>query len=128
MSLSININDTKSGQFMIIIGAANGKVLMWSEEYRSKQTAVNSAKVLQEKAWCAPVYDKTEGEKPSGYRFEIDKTTHDQFMTRFTAANSEIMVWSESYTEKRGAKHCAGLVRDGIQSAVFYDNTSSAAA
>ena len=84
--------------------------------------------MLQEHAFCAPVYDLTVGETPSGYRFEIDDTRNDQYMTRFVARNGEIIVWSETYTAKHNAKACAENVRTNIRSATIVDETQSRAA
>lgn len=128
MSLKIVISDTKSGQFMVTVKARNGETLVWSEEYTTKQSAKHAISVLQEHAWCAPVFDLTKGEKPSGYRFEIDRTKNDQFMTRFTAKNEEIIVWSETYTAKHNAEACAENVRRNIRSASVVDDTKSKAA
>ncbi len=124
----IVISNTKSGQYMVTVKAGNGEVLMWSEEYTTKQNAKHAIEVLQDKAWCAPVYDLTVGEEPSGYRFEIDDTSDRQFMTRFRASNGEIIVWSERYTAKQNAKACADNVRNNIRSAEVVDETISEAA
>ena len=101
--MTIVISKTKSDQFMVTIKAGNGEILMWSEEYASKQGAENALDVLRDRAFCASVFDLTKDENPSGYRFEIDNTANDQFMTRFRASNGEIMIWSETYTAKHNA-------------------------
>jgi len=124
----IVISNTKSGQFMVIVKAGNGETLMWSEEYTTKQSAKHAIGVLQDKAFCAPVFDLTVGDAPSGYRFEIDGTSDGQFMTRFRAPNGEIIVWSERYTAKHNAQACAENVRTNIRSAEVVDLTTSRAA
>ncbi len=128
MSVKVVLSETKSGQHMVTVKAGNGEVLMWSEEYASKQGAQKAIETLQDKAFCAPVYDLIVGEKPSGDRFEIDDTKNDQFMTRFRASNGEIMIWSETYTAKHNAKACAENVRNNIRSAEIVDETAPKAA
>ena len=124
----IVISNTKSDQFMITVKAGNGEVLMWSEEYTTKQSALEAVALLQDKAWCAAVYDLTIGEVANGYRFEIDDTADDQYMTRFRASNGQIIVWSERYTAKHNAKACAENVKNNIRSADVVDTTKSKAA
>ena len=126
--MKVVVKDTKSGQFMVSVKAGNGEVLMWSEEYTTNQSAFDAVDLLQDKAWCAPVYDLTKGEKPSGYRFEIDDTADDQFMTRFKSSNGQIIIWSERYTAKHNAEACAENVRTNIRSADVVDSTQSKAA
>jgi len=113
---------------MVSVKAGNGEVLMWSEEYTTKQSAFDAVELLQDKAWCAPVYDLAVDEEPNGYRFEIDDTADDQFMTRFKSSNGQIIVWSERYTAKHNAKACAENVRTNIRSANVVDETKSKAA
>ena len=124
----IVVSNTKSDQFMITVKAGNGEVLMWSEEYTTKQSALEAVALLQDKAWCATVYDLTVGEVATGYRFEIDDTADDQYMTRFRASNGQIIVWSERYTAKHNAKACAENVKNNIRSADVVDTTKSKAA
>lgn len=123
--MKIVVKDTNSGQFMVTVKAGNGEVLVWSEEYTTKQSAFDAVEILQDKAWCAPVYDLTIGEDPSDYRFEIDDTTDGQFTTRFRASNGKIIVWSERYTAKHNAKACAKNVCTNIRSAEVVDKTKS---
>ena len=126
--MTIVISKTKSDQFMVTIKAGNGEILMWSEEYASKQGAENALDVLRDRAFCASVFDLTKDENPSGYRFEIDNTANDQFMTRFRASNGEIMIWSETYTAKHNAIACADNVRNNIRGAELDDQTKPKAA
>ena len=128
MSVKVVLSKTKSDQHMVTVKASNGEILMWSEEYASKQGAQKAIETLQDKAFCATVYDLTAGEEPSGDRFEIDDTKNDQFMTRFRASNGEIMIWSETYTAKHNAKACAENVRNNIRSAEIVDETAPKAA
>jgi uncharacterized protein YegP (UPF0339 family) len=126
--MKIVINGTKSGQYMVKVKAGNGEILVISEEYTTKQSAKHAVDVLQEHAWCAPVYDLTKDETPSGYHFEIDNAKGGQFMTRFRAKNGEIIVWSERYTAKHNAEACAENIRQNIRSADVVDETRSKAA
>lgn len=124
----IVITITKSGQFMFLVKASNGQVLVWSEEYKAKQSVNHAIEVMREKAWCAPVFDLTKNESPSGYRFEIDSTKDGQFMTRFRASNGEIITWSERYVAKADAQACADNVRQNIRTASIIDETTANAA
>lgn len=125
--LKLIVSKEKSGH-MVTVKAGNGEVLMWSEKYASKQGAFDAVAVLQDKAFCAPVFDLTTDEEPNGYRFEIDDTKNDQFMARFRASNDEIMIWSETYTAKHNAKACADNIRNNIRDAEVIDATKSEAA
>ncbi len=121
MTIKAEINETKSGQHMVLLKAANHEIIMWSEEYTTLASAERALNRLREIAFCAPVYDLTDPYCgiPAGNRFEIDRTSHGQFMGRFRASNREIMVWSESYVRKQGAEHAVSLVRNGIKDAAY---------
>ncbi|WP_297106011.1 DUF1508 domain-containing protein [uncultured Devosia sp.] len=47
----------------------------------------------------------SKGEEGSGYRFEIKKSSDDQFFVNFVASNGETMVRTERYTAKASAQN-----------------------
>jgi uncharacterized protein YegP (UPF0339 family) len=50
---------TKSGQFRAHIKDQNHKLIFWTEEYVSKQSAVHACQLVQAGARNAPIYDRT---------------------------------------------------------------------
>lgn len=121
--MQITLSNSNDEQFYVSIIASNNETLMWSETYTQKHSAKDSIKSLQKNAWCAPVIDLTNGEEPSGYRFEIDDSTNGQYIARFRASNNEIMISSETYTAKHNAINVAESISNGIQNAKVVDNT-----
>ena len=56
------------------------------------------------------------------HTFEIAKTKNDSFLIRFKY-NSEIMVWSESYTARASAQNCIDSLKKNAPSAAVVDLT-----
>lgn len=61
------------------------------------------------------------------YRFEIHKSTNNQFYFRFRAPNNEVIVVSETYTTKQSCQHAIGLLKTQAANAPVYDYAAAAA-
>lgn len=106
----------------------NSEIMVWSENYKTKASAFNCISSIKENAQSSSIIDLTIGESGSGYRWEIVKASNGQYFTRFKASNGEIMVVSETYTQKHNAKNCAGSVSGNASNAAIVDETVSRAA
>ncbi|MCW5721239.1 MAG: DUF1508 domain-containing protein [Devosia sp.] len=83
----------------------NGEKIFWSENYKQKASAKNSIESLKKNAPEAITVDVSKDETGSGYRFEIKKSTDDQFYVTFVAANGETMARTERYKQKASAQN-----------------------
>lgn len=110
MPHKFQINAAKNGQFMVRF-AYNAEALVWSENYKAKDSAQNCIDSIRKNAPAAPVVDLTKGEKGTGYRFEIAASKDGQTFVRFVAANGETMVRSETYKSKSSSKNCINSVK-----------------
>ncbi|WIY54555.1 DUF1508 domain-containing protein [Devosia sp. YIM 151766] len=62
-------------------------------------------------------------ETGSGYRFEIKKSTDDQFYVTFVAPNGEIMVRTERYKQKASAQNAIDSLKNNGPQADSSDQT-----
>lgn len=106
----------------------NSEIMVWSENFTTKVAAENNVASIKSNAPNADVVDLSIGERGTGYRWEIVKSSDGQFFTRFKASNGETMVRSERYTQKHNAKSCAVSVSKNAASAAVEDQTASKAA
>ncbi len=83
----------------------NAEIVFWSESYKGKSSAENCIDSLKKNAPGAPTADLTNGEKETGYRFEIDEAKNGETYVRFVASNGETMVRTETYSSKAGSKN-----------------------
>jgi len=110
MAHKFQINTGKNGQFTVRF-AYNSEALVWSETYKSKDSAQNCIDSIKKNAPGAAVVDLTKGETGTGYRFEIAASKDGQTFVRFVAANNETMVRSETYKSKSSSKNCINSVK-----------------
>jgi uncharacterized protein len=121
---AFKIQSAAAGQFRVQF-LYNSEILVWSENYTTKQAAIDAIASIKANAPSARIVDLTIGESGTDYRFEIDHHLFNQFMVRFRASNGEIMVRSEAYTAKHNAKNCAESVRANCATALLIDETLS---
>lgn len=57
------------------------------------------------------------------YKFRIKAAANDQFRVQFLY-NSEVMVWSENYKSKSGAKNCIESLKAHVPGASIVDTTA----
>jgi uncharacterized protein len=117
----------KDGQSRVQF-AYNSEVIFWSENYKSKASAKNCIESIKKNAPGAAVADLSEGEKGSGYRFEIVAGKNKGFFVRFVARNGETMVITENYAAKKSAQNAIESARKNGPKAEIVDETLVAAA
>lgn len=101
----------------------NNEIMVWSENYTTKVNAQNAINSVKTSGSCAPIVDLTIGQKGTGYRWEIVKSTNGQYFTRLIASNGETIVWSETYTVKHNAINSAESVKANAPDATVIDET-----
>jgi uncharacterized protein YegP (UPF0339 family) len=104
----------------------NAEVMVWSENYKSKDSAKNCIESTKKNAPGAAIVDLSKEETGSGYRFEIVESKDGQHFVRFKAANGETMLRSETYASKASAKNCIESVKKNGPDAPVEDETASA--
>jgi len=110
MAYKFRIIRRKSGERAVQF-LYNSTIIVWSENYKSRATALNCIASLQKNAPEAPVVDLTHGEEGKGYRFEIALSRNKQYFARFVARNGETMVRSETYPSRANAKKAIASVK-----------------
>lgn len=104
MAHKFNITTAASDQFKFDF-AYNSEKVFWSENYKQKASAKSAIDSLKKNAPAASVVDVSKNETGSGYRFEIRKSSDDQFYVIFVAPNGETMVRTERYKQKASAQN-----------------------
>lgn len=101
----------------------NAEIMVWSENYVAKSSAVNCINSIKKNAPDAVTVDLSLEETGKGYRFEIVKNAKGEFFVRFRASNGEIMVISEGYVAKASAKNCIESIKKNAPEAPVEDET-----
>ncbi len=104
MAHKFNITAAANDQFKFDF-SYNSEKIFWSENYKQKASAKSAIDSLKTNAPGASTVDVSKGEEGSGYRFEIKKSSDDQFYVNFVASNGETMVRTERYTAKASAQN-----------------------
>ena len=123
MPHKFKIAAAKKGEFVAKF-VYNAETLVWSENYKSKDSAQNCIDSIKKNASKAATVDLTKEEAGKGYRFEIVGSKDGQFFVRFVAANGETMVRSETYKSKSSAKNCIASVQKNGPVAEIVDEAS----
>lgn len=103
----------------------NAEVMVWSENYKSKDSAKNCIESIKKNAPGAATVDLTKEETGSGYRFEIVEAKNGETFVRFKASNGETMVRSETYASKASAKNCIDSIKKNGPAAPVEDESAS---
>ena len=104
MAHKFNITAAANDQFKFDF-SYNSEKIFWSENYKQKASAKSAIDSLKTNAPGASTVDVSKGEEGSGYRFEIKKSSDEQFYVNFVASNGETMVRTERYTAKASAQN-----------------------
>jgi uncharacterized protein YegP (UPF0339 family) len=120
------ILDAANGQFRVQF-LYNSEIMVWSENYKSKDSAKNCIESIKKNAPGAATVDLTKDEKGSGYRFEMEESKNGETFVRFKASNGETMVRSETYKSKASAKNCIESVKKNGPDAEVIDETGKSA-
>lgn len=78
------VKKAKNGQFYFSLKASNGEIILASEMYKSKPSAVNGIESVQKNA-------------PDDKRYEKKDTKNGQFMFNLKAGNHQVIGTSETY-------------------------------
>lgn len=104
MAHKFHITGAASDQFKFDF-SYNGEKIFWSENYKQKASAKSGIDSLKKNAPEAKTVDISRDETGSGYRFEIKKSSDEQFYVTFVAPNGETMVRTERYKQKSSAQN-----------------------
>ena len=122
MAYKFKIVERSGGQYGVQF-LYNAEPIVWSENYKSKDSAKNCIESLKKNAPGAPVADLTKGEDAKGYHFEIAEAKDGQTFVRFVASNGETMVHSELYKSKSSSKNAIESVKKNCPGADIVDET-----
>lgn len=105
------IKKSSDGQFRFNLKAGNGEIILTSELYKAKASAVNGIESVRKNA-------------PVDGRFErkLDKAGHPRFNLK--AANGEIIGVSESYSTEAARDHGIESVKANAPTATVDDETA----
>ena len=104
----------------------NSEIIFWSENYKSKASAKNCIESMKKNAPGAPIADLSEGQKGTGYRFEIVAGKTKGFFVRFVARNGETMAITENYAAKKSAVNAIESAKKNGPAATVVDETLAA--
>jgi len=112
------VKEAKKG-FTFTLVAGNGEVIGASEVYNSKEAALKGIEAVRKAAAKAGIEDQTAGQTAKNPKFEIFSDKGGEFRFRLKAANGEIVLASEGYKAKDGAKKgIASVVKNAAEAAV----------
>jgi uncharacterized protein YegP (UPF0339 family) len=120
MAHKFNITAAANDQFKFDF-SYNAEKIFWSENYKQKASAKSAIESLKKNAPGAATVDLSKDETGSGYRFEIKKSTDDQFYVLFVAPNGETMVRTERYKQKASATNAIDSLKSNGPAAVVED-------
>jgi uncharacterized protein YegP (UPF0339 family) len=122
MAHKFNITAAANDQFKFDF-SYNSEKIFWSENYKQKASAKSAIESLKSNAPGAAIVDVSKGEEGTGYRFEIKKSSDDQFYVNFVASNGETMVRTERYTAKASAQNAIDSLKTNGPGAPVNDET-----
>lgn len=109
MAGKFELNKNDKGQFSFVLKAANGEVILRSEQYESKSSAENGIASVQKNS-------------PSDDRYERKDATNGKFFFNLKAANHQVIGTSQMYAT--AASRDAGIesVKKNGPSTTIADN------
>ena len=100
----INLHEDKKCHFVLKSG--NGEIILTSQTYASKKSAVNGIASVAKNAPLAEVEDQTKGDaKKPNPKFEVYEDKGGKFRFRLLAKNGQNIGHSEAYNDMRGLKN-----------------------
>ncbi len=113
MSAKFEIKKASDGQFYFNLKAGNGEIILTSEMYKAKASALNGIESVKKNA-------------PHDERYErkADKAGHPRFNLK--AANGEVIGASESYSSESAREHGIESVKKNAPEATTDDTTAHA--
>ena len=104
------IKKSSDGQFRFNLKAGNGEIILTSELYKAKASAVNGIESVKKNALIDGHYEK-----------KVDKAGHPRFNLK--AANGEIIGSSESYNSEAARDNGIASVKANAPEAKVEDET-----
>ena len=103
------IKKTRGGQFMWNLHASNGRIILTSEQYKSKASAKNGIKSVQKNSGKDKLYDRRKAK--SGQMFCL------------CAPNGEVIGRSEIYSSYSGRNNGIASVKKHARGAALVDES-----
>lgn len=97
------IKQAKNGEYYFNVVATNGETLSSSELYSTKSNATRAAKGTR--TLVTRISEPVKAPAPKQARFELFKASTGKFHFGLRAGNGEVVLVSEAYASKQGAKH-----------------------
>jgi uncharacterized protein YegP (UPF0339 family) len=111
MAGTFELKATKDGQFMFNLLAGNGQVILTSEHYKAKDSAMNGIDSVQKNAVDDANYDRLEASNGDPY-----------FVLK--AANAQVIGRSEMYSSKAAMENGIASVKSNAPGATIDDQTA----
>ncbi len=111
MAGTFEIKKAKNDEFYFHLKAGNGQIILSSEMYEAKSSAVNGIESVKKNA-------------PDDARYERKETKNGQFMFNLKAANHQVIGTSESYTTASGRDNGIESVKENAPQAGIHDETA----
>ena len=111
-----------TGKFHFVLKAGNGEVILRSETYTARASAVNGIESVRKNAPIAALEDQTaEGfAEEKNPKFEVYADKAGEFRVRFKY-NSEIIFSTEGYSDRSGAKRAIESIKKHVGEAETVD-------
>jgi uncharacterized protein YegP (UPF0339 family) len=111
MSSRFEIKKAKDGEFYFHLKAPNGQIILASEMYERKASAINGIESVKKNA-------------PDDARYERKDTRNGEFMFNLKAANHEVIGTSQTYTSTEGRDNGIASVKTNAPKADVLDETA----
>ena len=100
------ISFNENGKCHFVLKSGNGEVILTSQAYASKKSAVGGIASVTKNAPIAVIEDQTKGEaKKPNPKFEVYEDKGGKFRFRLLAKNGQNIGHSEGYNDMRGLKN-----------------------
>jgi uncharacterized protein len=110
MASKFEIKKAKDGEFYFHLKAPNGQVILASEKYERKASAVDGIQSVKKNA-------------TDDNRYERKEAKNGQFMFNLKAANHEVIGTSETYTSSEARDNGIASVKTNAPQAEVLDET-----
>lgn len=105
------LKKSSDGQFRFVLKAGNGEIILTSELYKAKPSALNGIESVKKNASLDERYEK-----------KVDKAGHPRFNLK--AANHEIIGTSEGYNSEAARDKGIASVKANAPTAAIEDETA----
>jgi uncharacterized protein YegP (UPF0339 family) len=105
------IKKAKDGEFYFHLKAPNGQIILASEMYERKASALNGIQSVKKNS-------------PDDKRYERKEARNGNFMFNLKAANHEVIGTSQTYTSSEACNHGIASVKTNAPKAKVLDETA----